>query len=150
MNTPRIPPNRDHRRVASPRYTARPAFMRRTRRRPQARGTDPPSSQEPRHVPEYRPSHRPSDRRAEPRPGRVRDADSADQHQPGQLQRRSRALGRSAARPTKPPSSAPAPKTGSRSVRVLKPGMAATMDFQQDRLNIDVNERGAITGLRCG
>jgi hypothetical protein len=35
-------------------------------------------------------------------------------------------------------------------VRVLKPGMAATMDFQQDRLNIDVNERGAITGLRCG
>jgi hypothetical protein len=41
-------------------------------------------------------------------------------------------------------------ETGSRSVRVLKPGMAATMDFQQDRLNIDVNERGAITGLRCG
>lgn len=41
-------------------------------------------------------------------------------------------------------------ETGSRNVRVLTPGMAATMDFQQDRLNIDVNERGAITGLRCG
>lgn len=41
-------------------------------------------------------------------------------------------------------------ETSSRTVRVLTPGMAATMDFQQDRLNIDVNERGAITGLRCG
>ena len=41
-------------------------------------------------------------------------------------------------------------ETGSRSVRVLTPGMAATMDFVQDRLNIDVNDRGAITGLRCG
>ncbi|MGN7916022.1 I78 family peptidase inhibitor [Lysobacter antibioticus] len=41
-------------------------------------------------------------------------------------------------------------ETRSRTVRVLTPGMAATMDFQQDRLNIDVNERGAITGLRCG
>ncbi|MGO1069804.1 I78 family peptidase inhibitor [Lysobacter sp. CA199] len=41
-------------------------------------------------------------------------------------------------------------ETGSRDVRVLKPGMAATMDFRPDRLNIDVNERGAITGLRCG
>jgi hypothetical protein len=41
-------------------------------------------------------------------------------------------------------------ETGSKSVRVLKPGTAATMDFRPDRLNIDVNDRGAITGLRCG
>ncbi|MEI2457284.1 I78 family peptidase inhibitor [Lysobacter firmicutimachus] len=41
-------------------------------------------------------------------------------------------------------------ESGSRSVRVLEPGTAATMDYREDRLNIDVNERGAITGLRCG
>lgn len=40
--------------------------------------------------------------------------------------------------------------TGSRDARVLKPGMGATMDYRQDRINIDLNERGAITGLRCG
>ncbi len=39
---------------------------------------------------------------------------------------------------------------GARSVRVLQPGMAATMEYLQDRLNIQVNERGAITGLNCG
>ncbi|RDZ26652.1 I78 family peptidase inhibitor [Lysobacter silvisoli] len=40
--------------------------------------------------------------------------------------------------------------TGSRDARVLTPGSAATMDYRGDRINIDVNERGAITGLRCG
>ncbi|QDH68782.1 I78 family peptidase inhibitor [Marilutibacter alkalisoli] len=40
--------------------------------------------------------------------------------------------------------------TGSRDVRVLEPGMAATMDYRADRVNIDVNDRGAITGIRCG
>lgn len=40
--------------------------------------------------------------------------------------------------------------SGSRSVRVIHPGMAVTMDYREDRLNIDVNERGAIVGLRCG
>ena len=38
----------------------------------------------------------------------------------------------------------------SNDVRVVEPGQAVTMDYRGDRLNIDVNERGAITGLRCG
>ncbi|MDR0184371.1 I78 family peptidase inhibitor [Lysobacter arvi] len=40
--------------------------------------------------------------------------------------------------------------TGSRDARVLRPGQMATMDFREDRVNIDVNDRGAITGIRCG
>lgn len=38
----------------------------------------------------------------------------------------------------------------SRDVRVIEPGQAVTMDYRHDRLNIDVNELGAITGVRCG
>ncbi|MBN7136848.1 hypothetical protein A7A76_02080 [Lysobacter enzymogenes] len=41
-------------------------------------------------------------------------------------------------------------ETHSRDVRVLTPGSAATMDYREDRINVDVNDRGAITGLRCG
>ncbi|MEG3193076.1 I78 family peptidase inhibitor [Lysobacter sp. D1-1-M9] len=41
-------------------------------------------------------------------------------------------------------------ETRSRDARVLGPGDMATMDFRGDRVNIDVNERGAITGVRCG
>jgi hypothetical protein len=41
-------------------------------------------------------------------------------------------------------------ESGSNDVRVIEPGQAVTMDYRGDRLNIDVNERGAITGLRCG
>ena len=40
--------------------------------------------------------------------------------------------------------------TGSRDARVLRPGQMATMDFREDRVNVDVNDRGAITGFRCG
>lgn len=40
--------------------------------------------------------------------------------------------------------------TNSRDARVLGPGDAATMDYRPDRINVDVNDRGAITGLRCG
>lgn len=40
--------------------------------------------------------------------------------------------------------------TGSRDARVLRPGQPATMDYREDRVNVDVNDRGAITGLRCG
>lgn len=40
--------------------------------------------------------------------------------------------------------------TQSRDVRVIEPGQAVTMDYRHDRLNIDVNERGAITSVRCG
>lgn len=35
-------------------------------------------------------------------------------------------------------------------VRVLKPGQAVTMEFREDRLNLDVSARGIITGARCG
>ena len=35
-------------------------------------------------------------------------------------------------------------------VRVVEPGQPVTMDYNPERLNIDVNERGAIIGLKCG
>ena len=41
-------------------------------------------------------------------------------------------------------------ETGARVLRWVPPRTAVTMDFRADRLNIDVNERGAISGLRCG
>lgn len=41
-------------------------------------------------------------------------------------------------------------QSGLTNVRVIRPGMAVTMDFRPDRLNIDVNEQGAVTGFRCG
>lgn len=34
--------------------------------------------------------------------------------------------------------------------RVLKPGQMVTMEYLAGRLNVDVNDRNAITGLRCG
>lgn len=40
--------------------------------------------------------------------------------------------------------------SGSASVRVLKPGDAATMDFRPDRLNVHVDDAGVIESLRCG
>lgn len=38
----------------------------------------------------------------------------------------------------------------SASVRVLRPGDAATMDFRQDRLNINVDDAGVIEKVGCG
>lgn len=35
-------------------------------------------------------------------------------------------------------------------VRVIEPGQPVTMDYRGDRLNISVNERRAIVGLKCG
>ena len=40
--------------------------------------------------------------------------------------------------------------TGSRTVRVIHPGQAVTMDFSPHRVNIHVNERNAITSVTCG
>lgn len=40
--------------------------------------------------------------------------------------------------------------SGAKVSRVLRPGQVVTMEYRADRLNIDVNEREAITGLRCG
>lgn len=40
--------------------------------------------------------------------------------------------------------------SGSASVRVLKPGQPATMDYRQDRLNIMTDDAGVIEQLNCG
>lgn len=39
---------------------------------------------------------------------------------------------------------------GAEIARVLKPGQMVTMEYRADRLNIDVDEAGTITALRCG
>ena len=39
---------------------------------------------------------------------------------------------------------------GAREARVLHPGQVVTMEYKEGRLNVDVNEREAIVGLRCG
>ena len=40
--------------------------------------------------------------------------------------------------------------TGANSVRVLKPGMAMTMDYRDDRLNLELDADGAIAKVGCG
>ncbi|WP_454827979.1 I78 family peptidase inhibitor [Pseudoxanthomonas wuyuanensis] len=35
-------------------------------------------------------------------------------------------------------------------VRVLKPGQAVTMEFDGNRLNVDQDEQGVVTAVRCG
>ena len=40
--------------------------------------------------------------------------------------------------------------TGSQVARVIKPGQAVTMDYSAARVNVNVNDRGAITKLTCG
>lgn len=40
--------------------------------------------------------------------------------------------------------------SGAKLVRWLEPGAIMTMDFRPDRLNINIDERGRITGSRCG
>ena len=35
-------------------------------------------------------------------------------------------------------------------VRAIRPGMAVTMDFRPDRLNIDIDDRNVVTAFRCG
>jgi hypothetical protein len=40
--------------------------------------------------------------------------------------------------------------TGSKAVRVIKPGMAVTMDYREDRVNIDVDDKNHIVNVRCG
>ncbi|WP_407353548.1 I78 family peptidase inhibitor [Luteimonas sp. R10] len=39
---------------------------------------------------------------------------------------------------------------GAEIARVLKPGQMVTMEYRGDRLNIDVDEAGTVTALRCG
>ena len=40
--------------------------------------------------------------------------------------------------------------SGAKRVRVITPGQMVTMDFDEERLNIEVDEAGTITALRCG
>jgi len=40
-------------------------------------------------------------------------------------------------------------KSGAKHVRVVKPGMAVTMDFREDRLTINVNEKNEIERIGC-
>lgn len=41
-------------------------------------------------------------------------------------------------------------RSGSRSMRWLSPGMAVTMDFRADRLNIELDAKNKVVGSRCG
>ena len=40
--------------------------------------------------------------------------------------------------------------TQSKRVRVIKPGMMVTMDYREDRVNIEVDEDNRVTVVRCG
>ncbi len=41
-------------------------------------------------------------------------------------------------------------RSKSKSMRLIRPGMAVTMDFRNDRLNIEVDDKSLITAVRCG
>lgn len=41
-------------------------------------------------------------------------------------------------------------RSGARTLRWIAPGMAVTMDYRGDRLNIDIDAGGRITGFHCG
>ncbi|MDR2871279.1 MAG: Elastase inhibitor AFLEI Flags: Precursor [Xanthomonadaceae bacterium] len=40
--------------------------------------------------------------------------------------------------------------TGAKEVRILKPDQAVTLEFNGDRLNIEVDEYNIVTSVRCG
>lgn len=39
---------------------------------------------------------------------------------------------------------------GAHKARTLKPGQAVTMEFDATRLNLDLDEKGVVSGVRCG
>lgn len=41
-------------------------------------------------------------------------------------------------------------RSGSYMARVLRPGQMVTMEFNAQRLNLDVNASGVVTRVRCG
>ncbi len=41
-------------------------------------------------------------------------------------------------------------RSGARSIRVIRPGQAVTMDFREDRLNIALDVSDKVESLRCG
>lgn len=40
--------------------------------------------------------------------------------------------------------------SGARNIRWIAPGMAVTMDYREDRLNLDVDAQGKIVRAHCG
>ena len=40
--------------------------------------------------------------------------------------------------------------SGSRTMRWISPGMAVTMDYREDRLNIEIDAAGTISRVTCG
>ena len=40
--------------------------------------------------------------------------------------------------------------SGAKTIRWISPGMAVTMDYREDRLNLDVDDKGKITRAHCG
>jgi hypothetical protein len=40
--------------------------------------------------------------------------------------------------------------TGARAIRWIPPGAIVTMDYREDRLNIELDGRNRVTQLRCG
>ena len=42
------------------------------------------------------------------------------------------------------------PKANARHVRVVKPGMAVTMDYRIDRLTVMLDDSGKIESISCG
>jgi hypothetical protein len=40
--------------------------------------------------------------------------------------------------------------SGARTIRWVRPGDVVTMDFREDRLNIELDERGQVKALSCG
>jgi hypothetical protein len=39
--------------------------------------------------------------------------------------------------------------SGAKNIRWISPGMAVTMDYREDRLNVDLDDKGVITRLYC-
>lgn len=40
--------------------------------------------------------------------------------------------------------------SGARSIRVIAPGTAVTMDYREDRVNLEVDAANIVTNVRCG
>jgi hypothetical protein len=41
-------------------------------------------------------------------------------------------------------------ESGSRNARVIRPGMAVTMDYREDRVNVRVDDANRILSISCG
>ena len=40
--------------------------------------------------------------------------------------------------------------SGAKNIRWIKPGMAVTMDYREDRLNVRIDDKGVILSVNCG